>query len=439
MSVVVTPQHYHQRRAALLAQIENNSVVLICAAKEVTRSHDTEYPFRQNSDFFYYTGFPEPEAVLILTKDTAGHCNELLLCRDKDPVAEVWQGRRYGAKAACQHFAIATANLSELDTQLRQAVNGTEHLYYYQGHDTDFEQQLTELLISLRRTAKRGDKAPAVLHDLRPFSSEQRLLKDEAEISLMRQAAVISAEAHCRAMRYASAGCYEYQLEAEILHHFMLQGARFPAYNTIVGSGENGCILHYTENSSQIADGTLVLIDAGCELHGYAADITRTFPVNGRFNPQQAALYQVVLNAQYAACAAVKPGNSFADVTSAAVDELTKGLLALNILHGDLTQLITDMACRQYLIHGIGHWLGLDVHDVGAYKTAGQDRPFSPGMVLTIEPGLYIPSGSDTDEKWWGLGIRIEDNLLVTVDGHDNLTCHVPKEIADIEVLMQQH
>jgi Xaa-Pro aminopeptidase len=252
----------------------------------------------------------------------------------------------------------------------------------------------------------------------------------------MREAGRISAGAHKRAMQIAAPGVYEYQLEAEIRHFCAMHGARQQAYNTIVGGGENGCILHYTDNNDALKDGDLVLIDAGGELAGYAADITRTFPVNGKFSADQAALYQVVLDAQYAACAAVKPGNSTRDTVAAAIAELTRGLRDLGILHGDLPTLIAEQACKKYFIHGLGHWLGLDVHDVGAYKVAEIERPFEPGMVLTIEPGLYIPTGSDCDPRWWGMAVRIEDDLLVIKDGHLNLTDTAPKEIADIEALM---
>lgn len=429
-----------QRRARLIAALRPNSVALLRAAAEQTRSRDTEYPFRQHSDFWYYTGFNEPEALLILT-NRADLPAAQLLCREKDPVQEVWHGRRLGPAAASDMLQLQATAISAQAALLQQALNGSTRIYLDLTENKSLLQQTTGLLQLLKQREKRGDSAPAELVDIAVITAAQRLIKDESEIAIMRQAGQISAEAHIRAMQYCRPGRFEYQLEAEILHHFGLNGARHPAYNTIVGSGANGCILHYTDNNSQLKTGDLVLIDAGCELQGYAADISRTFPVSGKFGSEQAALYQLVLDAQYAACNAVQPGSNFAKVTAAAEQVLTEGLLGLGILQGELEQLIADKACKQYFIHGIGHWLGLDVHDVGAYKVTGPDdqtaeQAFVPGMLLTIEPGLYIPDGSPTDPRWWDLAIRIEDNLLVTVDGHANLTTAVPKEIDAIEQLM---
>lgn len=427
---------YQQRRQALLAQLPANSVAILAAAHEQTRSRDTEYSFRQHSDFWYYTGFNEPEALLLLIKDQQEQIQELLLCRDKDPLAELWQGKRLGQAGVTATLGVAAASISEQQQHLTAAINGKTAVYLNLGEQSALEQQLATIMHTLRQREKRGDSAPVTLHDLRPLSSEQRLRKDADELAIMRQAAQISVQAHHRAMQFSQAGGWEYQLEAEILHEFAMNGARFAAYNTIVGSGENGCILHYTENNQPLTAGDLVLIDAGCELKGYAADISRTFPVNGKFSSEQAAIYQIVLDAQLACIAAVKPGATFADLNAIAEHILTDGLLKLGILHGDLTELIINKACKQYFMHGIGHWLGLDVHDVGAYRVAGVDRPFEPGMILTIEPGLYIAPQSTADHKWWGLAVRIEDNILVTAQGHDNLTSACVKTISDIEQLM---
>lgn len=428
--------HFAERRARLAATLPLNSVLCVPAAVEITRSRDTEFAFRQDSDFTYLTGFPEPDALLIMQKSASGDISELLLCRPKDQLAEIWQGRRFGPEQAAKQFGLPAIANTALETELLNALNQKSTLVYAQGTYSEFDALISSTLATLRKYPKRGYAAPTQTLDLRPIIAELRLFKDEAEVALMRQAGLISAEAHAKAMQVCKPGLWEYQLEATIRHHFAMQGARECGYNTIVGGGENGCILHYTDNNAQLQDGDLVLIDAGCELQGYSADITRTFPVNGKFSTEQAALYQVVLNAQYAACAAVKPGNSSKDTLAAAVFELTKGLLELGILTGELEVLIAELACKKYFIHGLGHWLGLDVHDVGAYKVNDVERPFEPGMVLTIEPGLYIPAGSDCDAKWWGLAVRIEDDLLVINDGHLNLTDTVPKEISAIEQLM---
>jgi len=438
---VFNPAVYQQRRARLAANLPLNSLLLVGANAELTRSRDTEFSFRQHSDMLYLTGFAEPESYLLLSKDQQGVVSELLLCRDKDPLAEVWQGRRFGPSQAQSSFGIAAQSQTELASVLLQQLNGKSILVYAQGEQAELDQLVAETLTTLRLYPKRGYKAPLQQHDLRPLIASLRLYKDEHEVALMQQAGFISAQAHIKAMQLCRPGMFEYQLEAIIKHHCAMQGAREMAYNTIVGGGENGCILHYTDNDAPLQAGDLVLIDAGCELGGYAADITRTFPVSGKFSAEQAAVYQVVLNAQYAACAAVKPGNSSKDTIAAALAALTEGLLALGILQGDLDELIAKQAAKQYFIHGLGHWLGLDVHDVGTYKTTNPDGveadiAFAPGMVLTIEPGLYIPTGSPCDAKWWGLAVRIEDDLLVIKDGHLNLTDTVPKEIAAIEALM---
>jgi len=429
---------YQKRRGQLLQALPENCVVVIAAHREILRSRDTDYPFRQHSDFWYFTGFPEPDAWLLLKKDAQGQSQSLLLCRNKDPVAEVWEGRRFGPEKASSVFGLPACSVDELKPTLLQWLNGSAVLCYAFGELAYVDELLAETLAALRAAPKQGYLAPTRMEDVRPWSAELRLIKDATEQSIMAEAGRISAAAHVKAMQQCRVGMYEYQLEAIIRHHFAMQGARQPAYNTIVGGGENGCILHYTDNQDRLRDGDLVLIDAGCELQGYAADITRTFPVNGRFSPAQAAIYQVVLNAQLAACAAVKPGNSSKDTLAAAMYELTRGLWELGILQGELAELLATNAAKQYFIHGLGHWLGLDVHDVGAYKLEGVERPFMEGMVLTIEPGLYIPAGSPCSETWWDIAVRIEDDLLVIKDGHLNLTDSVPKSIEDIEALMQQ-
>ncbi len=423
------------RRTRLLSAMTSNSVAIIPAAKELTRSRDTEFAFRQDSDFFYLTGFLEPDAVLVLTpgKDV----ETTLFCRPKDKMAEIWCGRRFGVERAKEEFGFdQTLSLDELDDQLLQLVNGNDTLYYGQGTYTEFDDQVWQLLSDLRGGPKKGWQAPQTIIDVRSLVHEMRLFKSEAELEIMAKAGEISAQGHIRAMQFAKPGATEYQLEAEIHHHYAMNGARHPAYGTIVGGGDNANILHYTENSDVLCDGDLVLIDSGCELQGYAADITRTFPVNGKFSKSQAALYDLVLEAQLAALEMIKPGNTLKQAAEVTIKVLTQGLIDLGILSGDLTQLIEDEAYKAYYMHGLGHWLGLDVHDVGDYKQDEKDRPFAPGMVLTVEPGLYIANDSNAPEQYRGIGIRIEDDVVVTATGYTNLTLGVPKTIAEIEALM---
>ncbi|MEO2266502.1 Xaa-Pro aminopeptidase [Pseudoalteromonas sp. YIC-656] len=433
----ITKEEYLARQHQLLAQMKHNSVAVIPAAKEITRSRDTEFPFRQDSDFFYLTGFNEPDAMLVLIKGEVQ--KSVIYVRAKDKTAEIWHGRRMGAEAAVTQLPVDEAyTLAELDQGLIDAVNQKSTLYFGQGVYKDIDEQIFALLNTLRGAPKKGYRAPEVIRDVRSLVHEMRLFKSPAEQAIMRRAGEISAQAHKRAMRFAKPGATEYQLEAELHHHYAMNGARYPAYGTIVGSGDNATILHYTENESPLKDGDLVLIDSGCELEGYAADITRTFPVNGTFSDAQKAVYNVVLKAQYAALDLVKPGNTLAQAAQVVNRVLTEGLIDLGLLEGDLEELLESQAYRAFYMHGLGHWLGLDVHDVGEYKQDEKDRPFEPGMVLTIEPGLYISEDAPVAEQYRGIGIRIEDDVLVTENGHENLTASVPKEIAEIEALMQE-
>ncbi len=433
----ITKEEYLARQHQLLAQMKHNSVAVIPAAKEITRSRDTEFPFRQDSDFFYLTGFNEPDAMLVLIKGEEQ--KSVIYVRAKDKTAEIWHGRRMGAEAAVTQLPVDEAyTLAELDQGLIDAVNQKSTLYFGQGVYKDIDEQIFTLLNTLRGAPKKGYRAPEVIRDVRTLVHEMRLFKSPAEQTIMRRAGEISADAHKRAMRFAKPGATEYQLEAELHHHYAMNGARYPAYGTIVGSGDNATILHYTENESPLKDGNLVLIDSGCELEGYAADITRTFPVNGTFSDAQKAVYNVVLKAQYAALDLVKPGNTLAQAAQVVNRVLTEGLIDLGLLEGNLEELLESQAYRAFYMHGLGHWLGLDVHDVGEYKQDEKDRPFEPGMVLTIEPGLYISEDAPVAEQYRGIGIRIEDDVLVTENGHENLTASVPKEIAEIEALMQE-
>ncbi|MEI5639337.1 MULTISPECIES: Xaa-Pro aminopeptidase [unclassified Pseudoalteromonas] len=434
---MINNSEFVARRARLMANLDNNAVAIIPAAVELTRSRDTEFPFRQDSDFFYLTGFKEPDAVLVLNKDRDGHTQSTLFCRNKDKVAEIWHGRRMGFEQAKSQLQLdQTYALTELDEQLRELVNGRKVLFYGQGTYPAFDDKVWQLLNTLRSAPKRGYRAPEIIKDIRPLVHEMRVFKSPAEIEVMRKAGEISAEAHKRAMRFAKPGATEYQLEAELHHHYAMNGARHPAYGTIVGGGINATILHYTDNCDDLKDGDLVLIDSGCELEGYAADITRTFPVNGKFSEPQQRIYNLVLEAQAAAFAEVKPGGTLVKANKAAMTVLTQGLVDLEILSGEVDELVEAQACKAFYMHGLGHWLGLDVHDVGEYKLDEADRAFEPGMVLTIEPGLYFDEDAQVPEQYKGIGIRIEDDLLVTESGYDNLTESVPKTIAEIEALM---
>lgn len=429
-------QEFVTRQQALLAQMQDNSIAVLGAALEVTRSRDTEFPFRQNSDFHYLCGFPEPDAVLVLEK-VQGKGSVTLYCREKDKVAEIWQGRRVGAQAAPERYAVDQAfELNQMPEKLRDQLNTKAALYWAQGETPHLDEHILVALEALRAGPKRGWSAPETFIDWRNLLGGQRLIKSPWEVAQMQKAADISVDAHKRAMGFTRAGVNEYQVEAELHHEFARQGARHPAYGSIVGGGDNACILHYTENQDELKAGDLLLIDAGAEYQGYAADITRTFPVSGTFSPPQAELYQLVLEVQEACIAEVKPGNSLKQVGDLAIRLLTQGCIELGLLKGELNTLIKDNAVREFYMHGIGHWLGLDVHDVGDYSNKGAKRGFEPGMVLTIEPGLYIAPDAKVDEKWRGIGIRIEDNILVTAEGNVNLTAAAPKTIQEIESLM---
>lgn len=433
---MLTIQEFKQRRQRLLSELLPNSVALIPAAKEITRSRDTEFTFRQDSDFYYLTGFNEPDAWLLLS-NRVDLPAEILFCRPKDKMAEIWQGRRFGPELAEEQLDFERAcSLDDMQSAWLECANGASHLYFAQGHYDYADKLVFSLLDALRSAPKQGLKAPASLMDIRSLIHERRLFKSDAEIEVMAEAGNISANAHKRAMKFAKPGAYEYQLEAELHHEFAMSGARSPAYGTIVGSGDNACILHYTENSDELKAGDLVLIDAGAELQGYAADITRTFPVSGQFSATQKLLYQLVLDAQLASFELIQPGFTLKQATDKACEVITAGLIELGLLQGELADNLEQQTYRQFFMHGLGHWLGLDVHDVGEYKLDGKERVFEPGMVLTVEPGLYISSDAEVDPKWRGIGIRIEDNLLITADGHRNLTQSVPKSIAEIEALM---
>lgn len=433
----MTQQEFHKRRQALLAQMAPASAAVIFAAPEATRSADSEYPYRQNSDFWYLTGFNEPEAVLILVKSDETHNHSVLFNRVRDLTAEIWFGRRLGQDAAPAKLGVDRAlAFDEINDQLHLLLNGLDVVYHAQGQYAYADEILFGALDKLRKGFRQNLDAPATLTDYRPWLHDMRLFKSAEEVAVMRRAGEISAMAHTRAMEKCRPGMFEYQLEGEILHEFNRLGARFPSYNTIVGSGENGCILHYTENECEMRDGDLVLIDAGCEYRGYAGDITRTFPVNGKFSKPQREVYDIVLASINKALEMFKPGISIREVNDQVVRIMIAGLVELGVMKGDVEQLFAEQAHRPFFMHGLSHWLGLDVHDVGHYGSASRDRVLEPGMVLTVEPGLYIAPDADVPQEYRGIGIRIEDDILITQDGNENLTASVVKDADAIEALM---
>lgn len=433
----MTLQEMQRRRQLLLSHMQPNSAAILFAAPERQRNADSNHAYRQNSDFWYLTGFNEPESALLLIKQDQHHSETVLFNREQDKIAEIWSGRRLGQDRAPQKLAVDRAlPFKQLDEHLHLLFNGLDVVYHAQGIYSEADRQVCMALEKLRNGARQNWRAPSILIDWRPYLHEMRLFKSPEEIALLRRAGEISALAHLRAMQMCRPGWFEYQLEGEIQHEFTRHGARHPAYNTIVGGGENACILHYTENTCELRDGDLVLIDAGCEYMGYAGDITRTFPINGRFSPAQRAIYDIVLSAQEEALRFLRPGYSIYDANEAAIWVMVTKLVVLGILQGEVDKLITEKAYRPYFMHGLGHWLGLDVHDVGSYGTADKDRKLEPGMVLTVEPGLYIPNDADVPVAYRGIGVRIEDDIVITLNGHEMLTGQVPKQPDEIEMLM---
>jgi Xaa-Pro aminopeptidase len=428
---------YAKRRCSLMAQMSPNSIAIVPCAPVTVRNRDVEHPYRQDSDFYYLSGFDEEHACLVLIPGRE-HGEYVLFCQEKIKEQEIWTGRRVGPEAALEKLGCDDAfPISDIDDILPGLIEGKDRIYANLGVSPEFDRQLMPWVNHIKTQVRNGATPPHEFSALDHLLHEQRLIKSDAEIAVMQKAAEISAEAHTRAMQVVKPGMREYQLEAELMQIFMAAGSRWPAYPSIVGSGENACILHYTRNDDVIGDNELILIDAGCELDYYASDITRTFPSSGKFTDPQRKLYQLVLDAQYAAIAVTKPGNHWNQPHEAAVKVLTEGLVHYGLLEGDVDDLIENLAYRQFYMHKTGHWLGMDVHDVGEYRLEGEWRELLPGMVLTIEPGLYIAPDDDTvDPMWRGIGIRIEDDVVVTKDGCTILSRDVVKEIADIEALM---
>lgn len=418
---------YKRRLQTLQSQLPPKSMALLLGATEQTRNRDVEHAFRQFSDFVYLTGFEEPDAALVVTPERA-----CLLTRPKDKDMEIWTGFRFGPEGAKAHFAFdESAEIDDLESVLADLGKNAQTLLC-PFDDEHARALLGDLQGALAKMGRQGVVPPTGWQDLNPLIHQARLIKSEAERDMMRQAGKLSARAHRRAMCHVKPGVFEYQLQAEIEHEHRMAGSAREAYGAIVAGGNNANVLHYVSNRDALQDGDLVLIDAGCELNYYAADITRTFPVNGRFSEAQAAVYDWVLKAQYAALDAVKPGAAFNDYHDAAVKVLVEGMIELGLLDGTVDERIEDGSYKRYYMHRTGHWLGMDVHDVGRYK----DTQLEPGMVLTVEPGMYIEAGdTEAPEHLRGIGIRIEDDVLVTETGHEVLTADVPKERADIEAL----
>ncbi|MCD8521707.1 MAG: Xaa-Pro aminopeptidase [Saccharospirillaceae bacterium] len=431
------PREYAKRRRQLMELMSPNSIAIVPSAPVTVRNRDVEHPFRQDSDFYYLSGFAEEHAVLVLIPGRE-HGEYVLFCQEKIKEQEIWTGRRVGPEAAPEVLGCDDAfPISDIDDILPGLIEGKDRIYASLGVSPNFDNQLMQWVNHIKTQVRNGATPPHEFSALDHLLHDQRLIKSPAEIKVMQKAADISAEAHTRAMQMVRPGMFEFELEAEIMRTFIAAGSRWPAYPSIVGAGENACILHYTHNNMMINDGDLILIDAGCELDYYAADITRTFPANGKFSAEQKAMYQLVLDAQYAAIEQIKAGNHWNQPHEAAVRVLVEGLVQHGLLSGDVDELIENQEYRQFYMHKTGHWLGMDVHDVGEYRIGGEWRILEEGMVMTVEPGLYIsPDDETVDAKWRGIGIRIEDDVVVTKNGCKVLTAAVVKEIDDIEALM---
>lgn len=423
------------KRRARLMQMLGDAVAVIPAAPEKVRNRDAHYPYRFDSYFWYLTGFPEPESVLVLTGGKAP--KSILFCREKNEEREIWDGVRYGPEGAAAQFGFNEAYpIGTLEQKLPELLADRAELWHALGRDDAWDARITQALNSVRSQARSGKRAPAAVRDLHTVLDAMRLIKDESEITLMQKAADIASEGHRRAMRACRPGLFEYALEAELSYEFRRQGADAHAYTPIVAGGANACVLHYVSNNQLLQDNTLVLIDAGCEVQGYASDITRTFPVNGKFSGVQKSVYEIVLAAQQAAIDTVKPGANFIAPHEAALKVLAQGLLDLKLLQGSVESVIESEAYKRFYMHRTSHWLGLDVHDAGEYKQGEDWMPLAAGMVLTIEPGLYIRAGEGVPAHLAGIGIRIEDDVLVTPQGH-RVTTSAPKSVAEIEEAMR--
>ena len=430
------PISRYQRRRAQLARSISRGVAIIPTSRELARNRDTQFPYRFDSYFYYLSGFTEPEAVVVIV--AGKNSKSILFCREKDLTREIWDGYRYGPKAAQKQFAFDEAYpISKLDELMPKLLADQPGLHYPVGADAGWDARIVGWINQVKAQVRSGVTAPDNIQDVRSVLDGMRLYKDNDEVATMRRSGKIASDAHRRAMQTTRPGMSEYQIEAELLHEFRRRGAQAPAYTSIVAGGANACVLHYVENSQPLNSGDLLLIDAGCELDGYASDITRTFPVNGKFSAAQRDVYELVLAAQASAINAVKPNASFEHYHEAALKVLVRGFIDLKLCKGSVDKVLENGDYRQFYMHRTGHWLGLDVHDAGDYKKQGKPVKLAPGMVLTVEPGCYIQPGKHVPKAFWNIGIRIEDDVLVTKTGRDVLT-NAPKTVADIENLMQR-
>ncbi len=427
------------RRRREVMQHMGGGIAIIPSAPVRNRNRDVDFPFRPDSDFYYLTHFPEPDAVAVLVPGRQ-YGEYILFCREKNPEKEIWEGLRAGQEGADEQYgADDSFPITDIDDILPGLLENRDKVFCSMGRYPEFDRRLMGWVNEVRAKSRNGVHDPGEYVNLDHIVHEMRLIKRPEEIRLMKRAAKVSARAHRRAMQTCKPGMMEYEIEAELLYEFRKGGSPFPAYPPIVGGGANGCILHYTQNDARLNDGDVLLIDAGAEIDGYAADITRTFPVNGKFSGEQKAIYELVLAAQLAAIDQVRPGNHWNDPHDTAVRILVDGLRALKLLNGDTDGLIENGDYKRFYMHRTGHWLGMDVHDVGDYKVAEAWRLLEPGMVMTVEPGLYIGSGSEgIDERWWNIGVRIEDDVLVTRQDSEVLSDDVPKGIEEIESLMRE-
>jgi len=422
--------------AEFMKRMDKKSVAIIPAAREATRSNDTQYRYRQDSDFLYLTGFEEPDSIAIIAPDQEQKYT--LFVRARDPEREIWDGKRFGVEGARSEFGADEAYpIAEFDEKLHDILDGAHVLYYRLGVNPDLDNKIIGEIARMRALNRKPIHPPRTIIDPATIIHEMRVIKSDEEIELMQRAADIAAEAHVEAMKAVRPGMKEFEVEALIEHFFRRHGAAGPAYTSIIGAGANATVLHYISNTGELRDGELLLIDAGAEYHGYASDITRTFPINGRYTKAQREIYDLVLETQMACVEMVRPGTTHDELKSRSIELLTEGMVRLGLLQGDPAQLIKDKKYEKFYMHGLGHMLGIDVHDVGVYYYDKQSRALEPGTVMTVEPGLYIsPDSKDVPEQYLGIGVRIEDDVLCTNSGPRVLTSKVPKHADEIEKLM---